>query len=170
MGHYTGPKTKNLASRPLRYDVSLNPFLSLSRHRSSHHKIQAIPFQIPPSFIFDIPMGKTRFERVNSHYPIYWTILVLTPIWYSRLRQKPSLFDLPMVGTTHIKIDTLHVTALDLIKTGLRSAVESCIEIGDYLEGLLRGEDTFLNPEAHDKFCFYNYNNLSQSKKMLLDY
>jgi len=51
------------------------------------------------------------------------------------------------------------------IKIGLSRAVESWIEIGDHLEELLGVEDTFLDPEAHDKFCFYDHNDPPQSKK-----
>jgi hypothetical protein len=69
-----------------------------------------------------------------------------------------------MVDTGDMKIGTIHVTMLSGIKVGLSRAVESWIEIGDHLEKLLGG-DIFLDLEAHDKFCFYDHNDLSQSKK-----
>jgi hypothetical protein len=69
-----------------------------------------------------------------------------------------------MVDTRDMKIGTIHVTMLSGIKNGLSRAVESWIEIGDYLEKLLGAED-ILDPEAHNNFCFYDHNDLSQSKK-----
>jgi hypothetical protein len=70
-----------------------------------------------------------------------------------------------MVETGSIKIGSVRFTVLSGIKIGLYRAVDSWIGIGNYLESLLGGEDTFLDPEAHDKFCFYDHNDLSQSKK-----
>jgi hypothetical protein len=92
---------------------------------------------------------------------MYWTILILKPIWYNRDRQGFS----PLVDISNIKIEAMQVTVLSAIEVGLSKAVESWGEIGDYLEKLLGGEDTFLDPELHDKFCFYDHNDLSQSKK-----
>jgi hypothetical protein len=97
----------------------------------------------------------------NSRDSMYWAIFVLAPIWYSREWQDCE----PMVDTSYIKIGTIHVTMLSGIKIGLSRAVGSWIEIGDYLEKLLGAEYIFLDAEANDKFCFYDHNDLSQSKK-----
>ena len=98
---------------------------------------------------------------MNESDSIYWTILLLTPIWYNREKEMES----PMVATDACMVWTLHVTMLSAIEIGMRCAVREWIKVGDYLNELLGVEDIFLQPEEHDRFCFYDHTDLSQSKK-----
>jgi hypothetical protein len=92
---------------------------------------------------------------------VRWTIILLTPIWYNARREYVT----PMVNIKGLLIGSLHVTLLSAIQVGLSCAVEACMRIGDHLVKLLGGEDIFLDPEKHDKLCFYDHTDLSQSKK-----
>jgi hypothetical protein len=153
MGHYMAPKLKSLGSPLLRYDICFRPSLDIIANITRYKQFRVVFLEAG----FPTPYSQDEFDSCDSKY---WTILALTPIWYSRARQDQE----PMVDTGYMKIEAIHVTMLSGIKNGLSSAVESWIEIGDHLEKLL-GEDTFHDPEAHDKFCFYDHNDLSQSKK-----
>ena len=104
------------------------------------------------------PNQGVKMEESDSDY---WTIILLTPIWYNVKREIES----PMVNMEDCTICTLHVTMLSAIRIGMASALQAWIRVGDYLSELLGVEDIFLQPEEHDRFCFYDHTDLSQSKK-----
>ncbi|KAF4632377.1 hypothetical protein G7Y89_g5750 [Cudoniella acicularis] len=128
-----------------------------------NHKIQAIPSGLPLAVGDDLwrPRDQGAFDRINELDSMRWTIVLLTPIGYEI---QPEI-DRPMVNTRGLRIGTLHVTLLSAIQIGLAWAVHAWIRIGDHLDALLGGEDIFLQPKEHGKFCFYDHNDLSQSKK-----
>ncbi|KAE9368149.1 hypothetical protein N431DRAFT_560667, partial [Stipitochalara longipes BDJ] len=108
------------------------------------------------------PLGLLRrrreYVKINEVDSMHWTIVIFTPIRYDKNA-------IPIVNTGNLMIGTLYITQLSAIQIGLSCAVQAWIRIGNHLDALLGGEDIFLQPAEHDKFCFYDHTDLSQSKK-----